>query len=307
MSKETLPLVTIGISFFNPGLFLIDAIKSVFAQSYDNWELIIIDDGSTENISDTVSKIKDTRVTFKKFDRRKGLAFRLNQIIKMAQGDLIARMDADDMMHPNRIHKQVMFLEKQKLIDALDTEAVLIDLDSNPVGFFKKSLTKGHSASDVLRHGGFLHPAIMARRNWYKNNLYDPSSDFKRAEDRELWARTFSKAKMAHLHEPLYFYRFLNNVRTEDYLQSYKSERKIIIKYGPGMVGPLQSCLLYIRSSIKTGALGFLSFLHQEQMINRFKIKPIDEKDKRRISSIIKQIKVQPIPGIDAGSSPKPL
>ncbi len=94
------PLVTVGLPVYNPGSFLSWAIRSVFAQTYSSWELVVVDDGSTDGSLERLRKIEDPRVRVLTDGKRRGLPYRLNQVLEEASGDFIARMDADDLMDP---------------------------------------------------------------------------------------------------------------------------------------------------------------------------------------------------------------
>jgi len=108
-SAERKPLVSVGIPFLNPGPYLDLAVRSVFAQTYPNWELILVDDGSTDGSYERATAIQDPRVRVLRDGQNKGLPARLNEIVRLAKGELVARMDADDAMHPLRLAKQVGF------------------------------------------------------------------------------------------------------------------------------------------------------------------------------------------------------
>jgi len=103
-------LVTIGTGSYNDGADLLKMIKSVIAQTYQNWELIIINDGSTDNSFDIKEIINDSRIRFYSNEGNIGRAKTLNKITKLAKGKYIARMDADDLCVPERIEKQVSVL-----------------------------------------------------------------------------------------------------------------------------------------------------------------------------------------------------
>ena len=105
-----LPYVTIGIPIYNAESTLIDAVRSVFAQTHKNWELILVDDGSTDRSLEIAKSIDDPRVTVYSDGENRKLAGRLNQLVSMAKHDFIARMDADDMMAPNRIETLLKIL-----------------------------------------------------------------------------------------------------------------------------------------------------------------------------------------------------
>ena len=100
-------LVTIGIPFYNASQFLEYAIKSVINQTYTNWELILVDDGSTDDSLSIARSFNDQRIKILSDGVNKGLVSRLNEIILNSRGSYIARMDADDIMHFERIEKQI--------------------------------------------------------------------------------------------------------------------------------------------------------------------------------------------------------
>lgn len=236
MKPESCPLVSIGIPFYNPGEVLVDAIRSIFAQSYTNWELLLVDDGSSDGSQELVRCVKDHRVRVLSDGKHLGLVTRLNQIAHIASGLYLARMDADDLIHPGRIARQVAFLEQHSEVNVVDTAAIILNQEGVPVGFMGLE-DRLPTALEILKQGGFLHPSIMARREWFLQHPYDPR--YPRAEDRELWARVYGKSNFAHIAEPLFFYRFVGNVRLRAYLQSYHSERRVIARYGPHMVGKM--------------------------------------------------------------------
>ena len=102
-------MLTIGLPFFNNDKTLADAVKSILIQSYKDWELILIDDGSTDGSNDIAKKFAsiDNRIKLVSDGQNRGLIYRLNQIIDLAKGEYIARMDSDDMMMPGKLAKQM--------------------------------------------------------------------------------------------------------------------------------------------------------------------------------------------------------
>ena len=113
--------VTIGIPFLNARRYLEDAVRSVFAQTHGDWELLLIDDGSTDGSIAVVRHLDDPRVRVLGDGSNRGLCARLNQIASLAQGTYLARMDADDLMHPERIERQLKFLRANPNVDLIDT------------------------------------------------------------------------------------------------------------------------------------------------------------------------------------------
>ena len=109
-------IVSIGLPVYNAEKFLRDAIVSILNQSYVHFELIIMDDGSTDKSIDIVNSFNDKRIVVYRDGVNKGLPARLNEISTLAKGRYLARMDADDIMHPERIEKQLKILEKTQKI-----------------------------------------------------------------------------------------------------------------------------------------------------------------------------------------------
>lgn len=128
---NTKPLVTIAIPFYNCDQFLDMAICSVINQSYSNWELLLINDGSTDKSLEIALKYKDPRIKLISDGSNKGLIYRLNQSIVLAHGYFYARMDADDIMHPKRIECQVEYMINNPQIDVLGTSYYSINSDNN--------------------------------------------------------------------------------------------------------------------------------------------------------------------------------
>lgn len=109
---QTAPLVSIVMSAYNEAAFISETIDSLLQQSYKNFELIIVDDASTDNTADVIRKYENNRIILLRNKENKRLAFNLNLGIQKAHGKYIARMDADDICMPDRLVKQVNYLEQ---------------------------------------------------------------------------------------------------------------------------------------------------------------------------------------------------
>ncbi|HWN13623.1 MAG TPA: glycosyltransferase family A protein, partial [Candidatus Dormibacteraeota bacterium] len=126
--------VTIGIPFRNARRSLATAVRSVFAQTHHDWELLLIDDGSTDGSIEVVRRLDDPRVRLLGDASHRGLCTRLNQIAAMARGTYLARMDADDVMHPERVERQLALLQTDPSVDLVDTATFTMDDDLTPRG-----------------------------------------------------------------------------------------------------------------------------------------------------------------------------
>lgn len=214
-------LISIAIPFYNSEKYLRYSIQSVINQTYSNWELILIDDGGTDN-SLTIAK------EYEKSDRRikvisdgcnKGLAVRLNESVGLSSGYYYARMDDDDIMSINRLEVQEKYLEEHKDVDVVGSSAMLIDSKNNIVG--------SHDMSTITT--GFIHPSIMGKTEWFRQNPY--AEWCRRCQDRELWLRTAAKSCFVNLKRPLLFYREAGTITFAKYLSSQKTNYEIFKHY----------------------------------------------------------------------------
>src|SRR5690606_10265590 len=158
--KSDSPLISIGIPFYNAEKYLAFAIQSIIVQSYANWELILVDDGSSDNSLKIAQEFarKDIRIRVICDGENKKLPCRLNQIIQQSKGEFIARMDADDIMHPNRLEKQIKFLNENPNIDLVSGSLVSIDSHNNVMG------TRGVQEITILQQSSssfpIVHPSV---------------------------------------------------------------------------------------------------------------------------------------------------
>lgn len=222
--------ITIGISFYNAESTLLDAIRSVFAQTHENWELILVDDGSTDDSLELAKSIKDPRIRVYSDGKNVRLAARLNQLTKLAKHNFIARMDADDLMSPVRLEKQLELLLSKPNVDLISTGMCSLSDDYEPVGI--RCVTKEHliTATGLLSGGsGILHGSLLGRRAWFESNPYKES--MLKSQDTNLWVRSYSKNNLHvdFIREPLYYYREDGNVSKKQLLLAYSMGRHTII------------------------------------------------------------------------------
>jgi len=223
--------VTIAIPFYNAEEYLPDAIRSVFAQTFQDWELLLIDDGSTDNSLSIAKSIKDDRVRVFSDGKNKKLAGRLNEVTLLAKYDYILRMDADDLMLPNRIEKQLEIITNDN-VDIV-TSGVYSVLNNLEIVGIRGMNYNSVKFQDILsRKVGITHAALLAKKSWYERNKYDETLSI--AQDLDLWLRTSKKddLKIISIAEPLYIYREENNVTKKKLLRAYYNERNMIRKYG---------------------------------------------------------------------------
>ena len=213
------PLVTVAIPIYNAGTYLDFAICSVLNQSFQNFELILINDGCTDDSVEIMQKYaSDPRVSLINDGVNKGLVFRLNESTHLAKGKYYARMDADDIMHPDRLQKQVDYMEEHANVDVLGTGCYIIDLNNKITGE-RSASNDNWSVNSLAKGSGFVHPSVIGKTSWFVINQYD--EDWTRAEDYYLWVSTVSKSVFHNLDESLLFYR---EVGIPAFSKYYKSQ-----------------------------------------------------------------------------------
>ncbi len=199
------PLVSVVLPVYNAGTLLRLALASIFLQTFREWELILIDDGSTDNCMAGFNALDD-RVRLVQDGKNLGLAARLNQGIDLARGKYFARMDPDDVAYPNRLERQVEFLERYPDIDLAGTKALAFRGDGLPVGLIPFRAT--HAEICARPWNGFYvpHPTWMGRIAWFRRHRYT-IPEWVRAEDQDLLLRTYDSSRFACVDEILLGYR----------------------------------------------------------------------------------------------------
>lgn len=253
--------IGIGIPFYNAEKYLDFAIRSVINQSFTDWVLYLVDDGSTDSSLAIAKKYEtDNRIMVISDSENKGLVYRLNQITDLLDTKYIARMDADDIMHPNRLKIQLEYLETNLQVDVVGSWAYSIDVNNNIIGILE-NLRVPKCKKDVMQHKCFVHPSIMGKREWFVTYRY--SSLCSRLEDMELWCRTIHVSCFRNIQKPLMFYRDLGIPYLSKYLLSMNGERNLIRMEFVG----LRRCKLLLRNYLKCFIYIVFSLLGKQNVL----------------------------------------
>lgn len=181
------------------------AVASVLDQTYCHWELLVLDDGSTDRTVDVVESFCDSRIKVVCDGERRRLPARLNQAVQMARGEYIARMDGDDVMYPTRLAKQLAYLKANPGVDLLGGGMVVFRNEGEAYG--ARIFPVEHS--EICRRPWLRlpmsHPTWMGRSDWFRRNPYRESAE--RMEDRDLLFRTFRRSRFANLPDVVLGYR----------------------------------------------------------------------------------------------------
>lgn len=192
-----LSLVSVVMPVYNSEKYLREAIDSVLSQSYKNIELIIVDDGSTDSGRDIVLSYTDSRIRLLQNEKNSGIVFSRNKGLEAAGGEFVATLDSDDIALPDRIAKQVIFLEANPDYGLCGT--FYHTIDSN--GKLLKKINFPTSDQDIQTHltigNCFCNSTMMLRSKLAKELKYREKYDI--VEDYELWYRISKTAKVANL------------------------------------------------------------------------------------------------------------
>lgn len=205
------PLITVAMPVYNAGEYLRLAVLSIIRQSFTNWEMLIIDDGSTDNAFDSIADIHDERIVILRDDANKGLAARLNEAIDLARGQYFARMDQDDVSYPERFERQVQLLQNDHSLDLVAVRAITIAGNNELLGMLACADSNEEISAKPWRGFSLPHPTWMGKIAWFRKNRYaNPGPYF--CEDQELLLRTYDKSRFLMIMEPLFAYRIRDSI-----------------------------------------------------------------------------------------------
>ncbi len=191
------------MSVYNDERYVRESIDGILRQTFADLEFIIIDDGSTDGTSEVISGYDDPRITILENDQNIGLTRSLNRGLNEARGEFIARQDADDVSEPERLEKQLAFMEDHPDVGILGTYCHLIDDRGGVLRTAKVPLEDLNIRWQCLIGNPFFHPAIMLRRGILRENSLTYDESFRTAQDYDFFSRVLMHANGANLASPL--------------------------------------------------------------------------------------------------------
>lgn len=247
-------VVSVIMSVRNGALYLNQAVRSILKQSFRNFEFIIIDDHSQDNTKNILRSFNDNRLKIIYNSRHLGLTKSLNLALAQANGDYIARMDADDISHPDRLAKQISFLKKHERIGVLGCAVRVIDHYSNTLDTIYYPGSTSRVAKVIFQKNPLRHSSVIMRTSLLKKyGYYDPLLDG--AEDYDLWLRLAKHTQIVNLRKVLldsriHASRVSEKEANKVLLAAIRARHKAICEYGYSplnyfyLIIPLLSMLL---------------------------------------------------------------
>lgn len=218
-----MPKVTILMTVLNVEKYIRTAVFSMLNQTFRDFELLIINDGSTDNTEEIILSFKDTRIRYYNNQENTGISNSLNKGINLSIGKYTARMDGDDISYPDRLAKQVHFLDTHRGHGLVGSWYYVINSNS-ALRTVKRKATKDMDIRlAMLFENQFIHSSVMMRTDMLKEMLYDPELEV--CEDYDLFMRFLYETKVANVPEELITYRWYGGntsiVRQKAILESF--------------------------------------------------------------------------------------
>lgn len=253
---------------YNTELTLVEALDSLLNQTYKDFEIIICDDGSTDNTYEIVKEyaLKNKNINLIKNDKNRGLSYSLNHCLKYAKGEYIARMDGDDISMPTRFEKEVNILDNNLELSIVST--AMIHFDEN--GKYKV----GHPIKypqeiDFMKGTPFCHAPCMVRKVAYDSiNGYCENKHIWRVEDYDLWFRMYAKGFRGYnIEEPLYKMRDDRNSYSHRTFRARINEAYVKYIGFKSLKLPIY-CYIYVFRPILIGLLPYKVYIFFRKKFN---------------------------------------
>lgn len=199
------PVVSVLLAVRDGGAYLGEALASIQAQTWRAWELVVVDDGSSDGTPAVLAAAARADARIRLFrQERLGLVAALNRAAAEARGELLARMDADDRAHPQRLARQVEFLTAHPEVGVLGTAVRRIGAAR---GTWTRPEDDATLRAALLFESPFAHPTVMLRRSVWQVAGEGYREEFRAAEDLDLWERLAPHTRFANLPDALLDYR----------------------------------------------------------------------------------------------------
>lgn len=198
------PVISCIMPVYNCENYLSQAIESILNQSFKSFELIIINDKSTDRSEDIIKSYRDSRIVYIKNEKNLGIVYSLNKGLEIAKGKYIARMDGDDIAYPDRFKKQFEYLEEN---DDIGLISCWFEMIGGRNGIIKYDTDSEYVKCKLLFSLQLLHPGWMFRKKEFNKYGIKYEEEYKFAEDYALLAKAARYIKMTNIGEVLMKYR----------------------------------------------------------------------------------------------------
>lgn len=233
------PLVSVIVPCYNHADYILNTVESVLNQTYQNIEVLVSDDASTDSSLAVLKNIKDSRVKLFPFEENHGIVYALNYLIEQAKGDYIATLGSDDLFTPNKIEKQLRTFEAHPDLGAVFTLAKIIDEDGNeypdsPLAqiFTEQNRTRAEWLRYFFETGNHLcHSSALIRRS-VQEEIGPYRASFRQLQDFDLWIRVLIHYPIEIIQEELTYYRRSRSIEGSMSASTEANDLRVANEYG---------------------------------------------------------------------------
>jgi glycosyltransferase involved in cell wall biosynthesis len=259
------PLVSVMMPCFNAERTLPMALSSLRAQTYQNWEVVVVDDGSTDRTRDILNAFGDDRLRLERFETNRGRGAARHRCLEMARGDLLGFLDADDWLFPNKLKHQVALMHEHPEITVLGAACIITDAAGNAMGQTRTGLGPHQELAihRLARLGppplGF--PPCMVRMDAARHAHFNPA--FRRSQDSDFLLKVMLGRTYGMSATPLYAYSQAEAASLDKTLEGYRYRLRCYGQYTERY--PLRSRTQMAKTIARMGIYKTAGLFHAEQ------------------------------------------
>jgi hypothetical protein len=216
--------VTVLMPVYRGGKHLAAALDGLRAQTYKDFEVLVVDDGSDDGSRDVVRSYQGLSIRLVENGERLGLTATLNRGLRLTESELIARHDADDLSEPRRLERQIAFLERHPEVVVLGTQCRVVDEQGRYVERLEKPCSLDGLRWEMLFENGFIHTSVMFRRAVVLDEFGGYDESYRFCQDFDLWSRMMGSKAVANLDEALVSWRVQAGSMTQISLEANARE-----------------------------------------------------------------------------------
>lgn len=246
-------LVSVIMPAYNAAKYITESIESVLNQTYQNWELIIIDDGSKDNTAEIIGKYTDQRIKFYKNETNLGVSATRNKAIQIAQGSWTAFLDSDDKWAEKKLERQLKFAEQKKANFTFTASAFI--LSNGEKSDYVMQVPEKINYKELLKQNIISCSSVLIKKTLIANRAMSCGKDIH--EDFKFWLEILKDGNVAHgLNEPLLVYRINKESKTGNKIKSAIMTWNTYKAVGLGYLGAVEYFLYYCcRNLLKYGSI----------------------------------------------------
>ena len=202
-----MPKISVLVPVYNGEKYLRDALNSVLGQTFYDFELIVVNDGSRDRTSDILNSYSDPRIRVINNSRNLGISASLNAGLEAARCEYIARFDADDIAHPDRLERQLATMNSDETVGLCFSDFIVIDTEGKTIGASSQTDERVPFEWLLLWDNPIPHPTVMLRKKVLSLGNFRYDGSLEPADDYDLWTRLIGVTRFRKLNENLISYR----------------------------------------------------------------------------------------------------